>query len=67
MQLHGELATMTAERSNVSGALLAKLYGRPEEEAGLFTGKASRIRDLAVANAGHRYPPGGRMFRRSMG
>ena len=35
----------------VSGALLAKLYGRPEEDAGLFTGKASRIRDLAVANA----------------
>ena len=51
MQLHGELAAMTAERSDVSGALLAKLYGRPEEDAGLFTGKASRIRDLAVANA----------------
>ena len=50
MQLHGELAAMTAERSDVSGALLAKLYGRPEEEAGLFTGKASRIRDLAMAN-----------------
>ena len=50
MQLHGELAAMTAERSDVSGALLAMLYGRPEEEAGLFTGKASRIRDLAVAN-----------------
>ena len=51
MQLQGELATMTAERSDVSGALLAMLYGRPEEEAGLFTGKASRIRDLAMANA----------------
>src|ERR1700722_7532027 len=51
MQLQGELATMTAERSDVSGALLAMLYGRPEEEAGLFTGKAPRIRDLAVANA----------------
>jgi len=50
MQLHGELAAMTAERSDVSGALLAMLYGRPEEEAGLFTRKASRIRDLAVAN-----------------
>ncbi len=35
MQLQGELATMTAERSDVSGALLAMLYGRPEEEAGL--------------------------------
>ena len=51
MQLHGELAAMTAERSDVSGALLAMLYGRPEEEAGLFTRKASRIRDLAVARA----------------
>ena len=50
MQLQGELATMTAERSDVSGALLAMLYGRPEEEAGVFTRKASRIRDLAVAS-----------------
>jgi ATP-binding cassette, subfamily B, bacterial len=51
MQLYGELAAMTAERSDVSGALLAMLYGRPEEEAGVFTRKASRIRDLAVARA----------------
>jgi ATP-binding cassette subfamily B protein len=50
MQLYGELAAMTAERSDVSGALLAMLYGRPEEDAGVFTGKASRVRDLAVAN-----------------
>ena len=50
MQLQGELSAMTAERSDVSGALLAMLYGRPEEDAGVFTGKASRIRDLAVAN-----------------
>ena len=49
MQLQGELATMTAERSDVSGALLAMLYGRPEEEAEVFTRKTSRIRDLAVA------------------
>jgi len=50
MQLYSELAAMTAERSDVSGALLAMLYGRPEEEAGVFTRKASRVRDLAVAN-----------------
>ena len=50
MQLQGELSAMTAERSDVSGALLAMLYGRPEEDAGVFTRKASRIRDLAVAN-----------------
>jgi ATP-binding cassette subfamily B protein len=50
MQLQGELSAMTAERSDVSGALLAMLYGRPEEDARVFTRKASRIRDLAVAN-----------------
>ena len=50
MQLYSELAAMMAERSDVSGALLAMLYGRPEEDAGLFTRKASRVRDLAVAN-----------------
>ncbi len=50
MQLQAELSVMTTERSNVAGALLAKLYGRPEEETRLFAGKAGRIRDLAVAN-----------------
>jgi len=51
MQLRDELSAMTAERSDVSGALLAMLYGRPEEDAGVFTGKASRIRGLVLANA----------------
>jgi ATP-binding cassette, subfamily B, bacterial len=51
MQLQGELATMTTERSNVAGALLAKLYGRPAEETALFARKATRIRDLAVRQA----------------
>jgi ATP-binding cassette, subfamily B, bacterial len=50
MQLHSELGAMMAERSDVSGALLAMLYGRPEDDAGLFTRKASRARELAVAN-----------------
>src|SRR5580658_2413342 len=50
LQLHSELGAMLAERSDVSGALLAMLYGRPEGDAGLFTRKASRARELAVAN-----------------
>ncbi|HTU75044.1 MAG TPA: ABC transporter ATP-binding protein [Trebonia sp.] len=50
MQLSGELSAMMAERSDVSGALLAMLYGRPEEDAGAFTRKASRVRDLTVAS-----------------
>jgi ATP-binding cassette, subfamily B, bacterial len=50
MQLSGELSAMMAERSDVSGALLAMLYGRPGEDAGVFTRKASRVRDLSVAS-----------------
>jgi ATP-binding cassette subfamily B protein len=50
MQLSGELSAMMAERSDVSGALLAMLYGRPEEDAGVFARKASRVRDLTVAS-----------------
>jgi ATP-binding cassette, subfamily B, bacterial len=50
MQLSGELAAMMAERSDVSGALLAMLYGRPEDDAAVFTRKASRVRDLTVAS-----------------
>jgi len=50
MQLSGELSAMTAERSDVSGALLAMLYGRPEEDAAVFARKASRVRDLTVAS-----------------
>ena len=33
MQLDAELGSMMNERFNVAGAMLAKLYGRPEEEA----------------------------------
>ena len=51
MQLESELSVLTTERSNVAGALLAKLYGRPDEETRLFAAKAGRIRDLAVASS----------------
>ncbi len=51
MQLAAELAAMTSERTNVSGAMLAKLYGRPDEEVGLFARRATRIRDLCVSSA----------------
>jgi ATP-binding cassette, subfamily B, bacterial len=51
MQLQAELATMTTERAGVAGAMLARLYGRPEEEADLFARKAARIRDITVADA----------------
>lgn len=48
MQLDAELGSMMNERFNVAGAMLAKLYGRPDEEADLFASKAGRVRDIAV-------------------
>ncbi len=43
-------ATMT-ERFNVSGALLVKLFGRPEEESRSFSDRATRVRDIGVVSA----------------
>ena len=43
-------ATMT-ERFNVSGALLVKLFGRPEAEAAHFGDRARRVRDIGVQQA----------------
>jgi ATP-binding cassette, subfamily B, bacterial len=48
MQLDAELASMMNERFNVAGAMLSKLYGRPEEESGLFARRAGRVRDITV-------------------
>jgi ATP-binding cassette subfamily B protein len=39
------------ERFNVSGAMLSKLYGRPEDEAVLFEDRAARVRDIGIAQA----------------
>jgi ATP-binding cassette subfamily B protein len=43
-------STMT-ERFNVSGALLVKLFGRPDKETEEFSGKAARVRDIGVKSA----------------
>jgi ATP-binding cassette subfamily B protein len=43
-------ATMT-ERFNVAGALLVKLFGRPQAEAESFRGRAARVRDIGVVSA----------------
>jgi ATP-binding cassette subfamily B protein len=42
--------TMT-ERFNVSGALLVKLFGRPEVEDDDFRQKAGRVRDIGITSA----------------
>jgi ATP-binding cassette subfamily B protein len=43
-------ATMT-ERFNVSGALLVKLFGRPDDEAARFAERADRVRDIGIQQA----------------
>ncbi|MGH3166425.1 MAG: ABC transporter ATP-binding protein [Trebonia sp.] len=48
MQLDAELGSMVNERFNVAGAMLTKLYGRPEEESGQFVKRASRVADIGV-------------------
>jgi ATP-binding cassette subfamily B protein len=48
MQLDAELGSMLNERFNVAGAMLTKLYGRPDEESDLFVSRASRVRDISI-------------------
>jgi ATP-binding cassette subfamily B protein len=48
MQLNADMSTMMTERFNVSGALLAKLFGRPEEDDGLYAAKVDRVRGIGV-------------------
>jgi ATP-binding cassette, subfamily B, bacterial len=48
MQIDADIGSMMNERFNVAGAMLAKLYGRPDEESALYASKAKRLRDIAV-------------------
>lgn len=46
--LSAEMNTTMAERFNVAGALLVKLFGRPADEERGFSQKAGRVRDIAI-------------------
>ncbi|HEV2371107.1 MAG TPA: ABC transporter transmembrane domain-containing protein [Streptosporangiaceae bacterium] len=46
-----ELSSMSTERFNVAGAMLAKLYGRPDRESGLFRRRSRRIRETGITIA----------------
>ncbi|MFD8813377.1 ABC transporter ATP-binding protein [Streptomyces sp. NPDC059627] len=48
MQLNAEMGSLMNERFNVAGAMLVKLYGRRDQESGLFTTRARRVRDVGV-------------------
>ncbi len=51
MQLDAAMGSTMTERFNVAGAMLVKLYGRAEEEADVFAGRAARVRDIGVLTA----------------
>ena len=51
MQLNADMSAMMTERFNVSGALLAKLFGRPAEEDAEFAEKAAGVRNAGVSIA----------------
>jgi ATP-binding cassette subfamily B protein len=50
-RLNGEMGQMMTERFNISGALLVKLFGRPETESDAFSARAGRVRDIGVTSA----------------
>ncbi|MQA94234.1 MAG: ATP-binding cassette domain-containing protein [Streptosporangiales bacterium] len=51
MVLDAELSSLMTERFNVGGAMLAKLYGRPDDEADMFSGRAAGVRDAGITAA----------------
>jgi ATP-binding cassette subfamily B protein len=51
MDLNAEMNTQMTERLNVSGAMLVKLFGRPDRELDEFSGRAARVRRIGVKSA----------------
>ena len=48
LDLNAGMNTMMVERFNVAGALLVKLFGRPDDEDACFSANAGRVRDIGV-------------------
>ncbi|MGQ0826386.1 MAG: ABC transporter ATP-binding protein [Actinomycetota bacterium] len=51
MQLNAQMNILTAERFNVAGALVAKLFGSPRRERDEFEKRAAGVRDVGVRSA----------------
>ena len=51
MQLDAAMGSTMTERFNVAGAMLVKLFGRPDAENEVFAGRAARVRDIGVVQA----------------
>ena len=48
MNLNSQMSQTMNEKFNVSGALLAKLFGSPDKESNNFFVKASRVKDIGI-------------------
>jgi ATP-binding cassette, subfamily B, bacterial len=48
MQRVAAMTSLMNERFNVGGAMLTKLYGRPEEEASVFAARSGELRDVSM-------------------
>ena len=46
--LNAVMSTQMAERFNVSGALLMKLFGKPARETQMFSERAIKVRDIGI-------------------
>ncbi|HYN28396.1 MAG TPA: ABC transporter ATP-binding protein [Dermatophilaceae bacterium] len=51
MSLNADMGTRMAERFNVAGALLVKLFGRPATEDDAYAERAAKVRDVGIAIA----------------
>jgi ATP-binding cassette, subfamily B, bacterial len=51
MQLNASMNNTIAERFNVGGALVVKLFGRHRQESQTFADRAGRVRDIGVQTA----------------
>ena len=51
MQLDAAMGSTMTERFNVAGAMLVKLFGKPQKEGDVFAGRAARVRDIGVVTA----------------
>ncbi|MDQ3532478.1 MAG: ABC transporter ATP-binding protein/permease [Actinomycetota bacterium] len=48
MEMNAAMNAVMTERFNVSGALLVKLFGRPDDEASQFSLRAGEVRDAGI-------------------
>ena len=51
MQLNASMNNTAAERFNVAGALVVKLFGKHDRELEQFSDRAERVRDIGVSSA----------------